>query len=134
MNTYVQNARFVNSQVKYPRYTDRRLGRRRILAGRSFLPPHMRQRLTTGEAAVLAIVSAEAKRHGICDLSYKEIGDRAGVKNTTVRNAIRLAVEEGWLSRQWRPVKHRKSDTNVLRIISKEWRLWMERGPGCKNL
>jgi hypothetical protein len=48
---------------------------------------------------------------------------------TTVQNAVREAVRLGHFSKEQRPVKGRKSQTNLIRIISREWLTWLERGP-----
>src|SRR5215204_3183501 len=55
------------------------------------LPPALASRFTTAENAVLAVVSAEVRRHGACTLTVGHIAALAGVSETTVRNAVREA-------------------------------------------
>jgi hypothetical protein len=92
------------------------------------MPPAMAARFTTGELAVLRIVVDEVRGRGLCDRSFPEIAARAGVCRTTAQNAIRQAAREGLLTVQRRPRPGRKNLANVVRIVSREWVTWMERG------
>jgi hypothetical protein len=103
--------------------------RRRMFARDGRMPPGVRAHYTEGEAAALTIIAGEIKRHGCCDLPIDRIAAQAGVGRTTVQNAIREARRLGHLSKEERPVKGRKSLTNVIRVISREWLAWIDRGP-----
>jgi hypothetical protein len=103
--------------------------RRRTLAGSSALPPNIRHFYTEGERAVLCVVSGEVKHHGVCDLFIDKIAATAGVSRTTVQNALSWAQRLGHVMVEQRPVHGRKSLTNVVRVVSLEWRTWIKRGP-----
>jgi hypothetical protein len=103
--------------------------RRRMLGGSSALPANLRHHYTEGERAALCIVAGEVKHHGICDLPIGKIAALAGVSRTTVQNAFREARLLGHITIEERPLHGRKSLTNVLRIVSSEWRTWIARGP-----
>jgi DNA-directed RNA polymerase specialized sigma24 family protein len=103
--------------------------RKRQLGGSSAMPDTIRHHYTEGQRAALAVVAGEVKHHGICDLPIDRIAAIAGVSRTTVQNAIREARDHGHLTIEARPRKGRKSLTNVLRIVSKEWCVWLKRGP-----
>jgi hypothetical protein len=116
---------------RYQRSADREASRRRrlMLSQDGAMPPHMRA-YTTGEAAVLTVIAGEVKRQGICDWPIDKIAALAGVCRTTAQNAMREARRRGHISVERRPVKGRKSDTNIVRIISREWITWIKLGPG----
>ncbi|TIR05338.1 MAG: hypothetical protein E5X37_27270 [Mesorhizobium sp.] len=80
--------------------------RKRRLARMQAIRPEFAGEFTEGESAALYIVMCDCRQHGKCDRSVKEIGDRAGVGPTTVRNALRKASRLGLLRvaerRQWR--------------------------------
>ncbi len=83
-----------------------RWARKRRLGDMAAIRPEFRNCFTEGERASLYIVMSDWRQHGRCDRSVKEIGDRAGVGPTTVRNALRKAKSLGLLRvterRQWR--------------------------------
>jgi hypothetical protein len=111
----------------------KRRHRKRTLGGSSALPDTMRHHYTEGERAGLCVVAGEVKRHGICDLSIKEISDRAGVGRTTVQNALHEARRRGHVQVTERPRRGAKSDTNVVTIVSAEWRDWIKRAPSAAH-
>lgn len=113
-----------------PERTKRR-HRKRMLGGSSAMPPNLRHCFTEGERAVLCIVAGEVKHHGVCDLSVKEIADRAGVDWTTTQNAIHEARRLGHVKVTERPQRGRKNLTNLVEVISAEWRAWIKRGPSA---
>src|SRR5207253_2796912 len=82
-----------------------------------------------GERAVLCIVSGEVKRQGVCDWPIDRIAAMAGVSRTTVQNALREAQRQLHVRIQHRPVPGRKSQTNVVYVIDREWRSWIRIGP-----
>src|SRR5919202_1824007 len=111
--------------------------RRRRLAYSGPLPPRLAARFTVGEAAALKVIADEVRAHGKCDRTLGEIAARAGVGRTTVQNAIRQAVKLGLVAVQERRRPGARSLPNVIRIVSAEWRSWLERGRkggGFKNV
>ncbi|MGH1575497.1 hypothetical protein ACRAWG_38870 (plasmid) [Methylobacterium sp. P31] len=102
--------------------------RRRRLACSGPMPPALASRFTQGQLAVLRIVGDEVARHGACGLCIDAIAARAGVCRRLAQAAIRLAEGDGLLTIQERRHQGRKSDPNVLRIISREWLAWLRRG------
>lgn len=111
----------------------KRRNRKRMLGGSSALPDTIRHYYTEGERAVLCIVAGEVKRRGICDLSIKEIADRAGVRRTTVQNAMHEGRRRGHLEITERPRRGAKSETNIVRILFTEWREWIKRAPSAAH-
>ena len=102
--------------------------RRRRLAFSGPMPPALGSRFTTGQLAVLRIVGDEVARNGACGLCIDAIAARAGVCRRLAQAAIRLAEGDGLLTIQERRHQGRKSDPNVIRIISREWLTWLRRG------
>jgi hypothetical protein len=107
--------------------------RRRRLASSGPLPPAIACHFTTGELAVLRIVGDEVAEHGACDRTLGEVAARAGVCRALAQQAIRKAAREELLTIEERPQPGRRSLPNVVRIISREWRTWLERGPGRRS-
>lgn len=99
--------------------------RRRRRTAQGPMPAHMCVSFTTGELAVLAIIAEEVRAHGRCDRSLAEIAARAGVCRSLVQRAIRVAAGFGLLVSQKRPMRGRKSMTNLVTIISVEWLAWL---------
>lgn len=105
------------------------------------MPPSLASRFTTGQLAVLRIVADEVKAKGVCGLCVDAIAARAGVCRRLAQIAIRLATGDGLLTVQERRHEGRKSSPNLIRVISREWQVWMKRarpsqakGIGCKTL
>jgi len=109
--------------------------RRRRLVASGPLPPPLAARFTWGEIAVMRIVGDECRAHGYCTLHIDAIAARAGVHRTTVQNALREAQGRGEvpgvpiISVQERRRAGQRSLTNIIRIISREWRDWLHKGP-----
>jgi hypothetical protein len=108
------------------------IARRRHLAASGPLPPSLACKFTVGELAALRIVSDEVREKGCCDRTLGEIAARAGIGRTTAQNAIRAAAAMGLLTVQERRRQGQKNLPNVVRIVSREWQLWIKRG-GQKN-
>jgi hypothetical protein len=102
--------------------------RRRTLAASGPMPPQLACRFTTGELAVLRLVADEVRTKRHCTLTLGEIAARAGVGMTTARNAIREAAGHGYLTIEERRRDKRPNLSNVVRIVSREWLAWIERG------
>jgi hypothetical protein len=115
---------------RYQCSPDRRASRdrRRTWAGAGLLPPNARGSYTPGETAVLTVIALEVKRRGFCDLPNDRIAATAGVCRTTVKNALRRAKDVADITVTERPVPGRKSLTNVVRIVSRKWLTWIQRG------
>ena len=101
--------------------------RRREHVATHSLPPHLAKQYTHGHNAVLRVIADEVLAHGVCDRSQNELAARAGVTRKVVKQAIRFA-EDDLLSVQRRSRSGRKHLTNVLRIISREWLVWLRHG------
>jgi hypothetical protein len=117
----------------------RSIGRRRQLAASGVMSPAMAANFTVSELAALKVISDEVMMRGCCDRSIAEIAARAGVGASTVRNAVRFAKLSGLLTVLERPRAGRKNLTNLIRIISAEWRTWLRLRPvrsgiGFKNV
>lgn len=110
--------------------------RRRMLGGSSGLPDTIRHHYTEGERAALFVVAGEVRKRGYSDLPIDRIAATAGVGRTTVQNALREARRLGHVKVELRPRRGQKNDTNIVRIVSKEWLAWLKRGPstGFKRL
>src|SRR5215203_406790 len=105
------------------------IARRRHLAASGPMPPSLACRFTVGELAVLRIVGDEVRQHGQCDRCVDELAARAGVCRSLVKNAIRMAARLGLLTVEERRRAGRRNLPNVVRIVSREWRAWLARGP-----
>jgi len=90
-------------------------------------------RLTTAGIAVLTVIAGEHKRRGLCDLSLKEIADRARTCRKTVKRVLKVAAILRLISIELRPVNGRKHLTSVIRIVSATWRRWLLRARGASN-
>jgi CRP-like cAMP-binding protein len=102
--------------------------RRRRWAASGALPPALASRFTLAEQAVLAVIAAENRKRGDCRLTNKEIADVAGVCITTVKNALRAARALNLLSIEERRLTAFRNASNVVRIVSPEWRTWLRLG------
>jgi hypothetical protein len=92
------------------------------------MPARLAAYFTPGELAALRIIADEVRDHGKCDLTLGKIAACAGVGRTTVQNAIRVAERLGLVAVQERRQPGARSLPNVIRIVSAEWRSWIERG------
>src|SRR3954469_22277623 len=120
----------VGSRPRSPAHMERR----RRWAASGCLPPALAARFTLAEQAALAVVAAEHRRRGDCRLTNKEIADVAGVSLTTVKNALRVARALGLISIEERRLTAFRNASNVVRIVSPEWRAWLRPGGGGKSV
>jgi hypothetical protein len=108
-----------------PRSPDRQasIERRRRQAMSGIVPAKIAASFTQGENAVLTIV---ARQGGACTLPIDAIAALAGVARTTVKRALRQARLVGLLLVRERRIPGRKSLTNIITIVSKEWLGWLK--------
>lgn len=112
----------------------RSLERRRHLAASGPLPPALATRFTTGELATLKVVADEVCQRGTCTLCTDAIAARAGVSNSTARNALRAARRLGILTVEERRRQGQRNDTNVIRVTDAAWTAWIARGGKAKPI
>ncbi len=112
-----------------PRAPGEVVARRRRVAASGALPPSIAALFTPAETAALAIVAAEVRRHGRCELALDVIAAIAGCSRSTVKNALRSAVVHGLVAVSVRPVRGAKNRTNVVTIVDPAWSAWLRR-PG----
>lgn len=118
------------AQVRFwPIRKRRKAGRRdmehrRRLAFSGPMPPALAARFTVSQLAVLRIVADVQP----CALSVIEIAERAGVSTRTVQMALRLAAGDGLVQIRERRLSAARNDTNIVTVISPEWRAWIARG------
>lgn len=105
--------------------TDDSLQRRRRWAASGRLPPALSARFTTAELAVLAVVAAEAARHGRCSLAHAHLAAVAGVSVSSVKRAMKAARDLGLVEIEVRRVSAFRNDTNLVQVVSREWLSWM---------
>jgi hypothetical protein len=113
-----------------PRSPDRArsLARRRAVAASGAVPSKIAASFTLGEVAALSVIAGEVKRAGQCELCQDSIAAQAGVCRRTAQNAIREAERLGLLTVEARPRPGQKSLTNIVAIVSQEWRTWLRLG------
>jgi hypothetical protein len=104
--------------------------RRRHLAVTSPLPSHLSRKFTLCEQAVLHITGWQVSLHGTCSLHVAAIAALAGTCPTVVRDAHRKARALGLLTVQERRRRGQRSLTNIVRVVSKEWRARIARKGG----
>jgi hypothetical protein len=101
------------------------IARRRRLAASGPMPPALAAHFTTGELAVLRIIGDAVRASGRCEMTIGEIAGRAGIGETTARNALRLAARLGFVTIQERRRRGAPNLSNVVRIVSPEWLAWI---------
>ncbi len=116
--------------VPRPRSPDRQrsLERRRRCAASGAIPAKLAAAFTLGEVAALSVIAREVQRRGRCELCLDSIAAQAGVCRRTTQNAVRQAERLGLVLVEARPRPGQKSLTNILRIVSQEWRAWLRLG------
>lgn len=98
--------------------------RRWAAAGR--MPPGIACKFTQGEQAALAVIAIEVTKRQTCAMAIGAIAAIAGVSTSTVKRAIRQAKALGFLTVQERRLSRFRSETNIVRVISKAWLSWLE--------
>jgi hypothetical protein len=116
--------------ARRPRSPDRQasLERRRRQAASGAVPAKIAASFTPAEIAVLTVIGRQCQGSGVCVLPIDAIAALAGCCRTSVQNALRQARGLGLILVKERRIPGQKSLTNVIRIISPEWRNWLERG------
>ena len=105
------------------------IARRRQHAATGPLPPNLAANFTIGELAVLKVISDEFSTRGVCDLSRNEIGARAGVALTVVKQAIKIAeLDHSMVQVTRRPRSGRRHLTNLIKITRDDWLVWLRKG------
>jgi hypothetical protein len=97
------------------------------------MPPALAAGFTQAEMAAFRIVSDEVRHHGVCALHIDAIAARAGTCRTTVKNALREARRLNLVTVQERRRAGQRSLTNIIHIISREWRDWLAKGGGVRK-
>lgn len=108
--------------------------RRRRMASSGPLPPHLAAHFTTGQLAVMRVVSDETRDRGKCAITIAEIAARAGVCRALVQQAMHVAAEIGLIRVIERRRQGQKNLPNVINVISAEWQAWIRRGPRAAPL
>jgi hypothetical protein len=102
--------------------------RRRLLSGSNVLPPQLRCAYTQGQTAVLCVIAGEVKNKGVCKLAIGTIASRAGVCRTTVQTTLHEARRLGHLSVEEVRIARDRNAPNIVKVVSREWLIWIERG------
>ena len=89
---------------------------------------------TMAELAVLTVIGRQCQRAGVCVLPVDAIAALAGCSRSTVKNAMRQARLLGLILVKERRIPGRKSLTNIISIVSKEWLGRLKLGVGVKRL
>ena len=108
--------------------TPESIERRRRWAASGSMPVGLAARFSVSEQAALAVVAEEVRRTGDCQLCISAIAGKAGIGETSVRNAIREAKNLGLVTVEERRVAMWRNLSNVVRIVSPEWCQWIDRG------
>src|SRR4051794_40913378 len=90
------------------------------------MPPKIACHFTLGEQAALAVIAVEVTKRGACSLVIGAVAALAGVSESTVKRALRQARALGLITIQERRLSRYRNDTNVVRVISREWLSWLE--------
>lgn len=103
--------------------------RRRRLAASGPMPPALACQFTIGELAVLRIVADECRQHGTCSAYIDAIAARSGTSRSVVKRALVRARALCLVSIEERRRRGQASLTNLVRVVSREWKSWIDRGP-----
>ena len=105
--------------------TPESLTRRRRMAAAGYLPPALAAAFTPGEQAVLAVIALEVGKRGKCTLALGHMAALAGVCLTVAKRALRQARTLGLVDVEERRLSRSRNDTNVVRVMSREWAAWL---------
>ena len=92
------------------------------------MPPKLAAHFTLGEQAALAVVAVEAAKRSACMLAIGAIAALGGVSEATVKRALRQGRALGLITVEERRLSRFRNDTNVVRVISREWLSWLRLG------
>ena len=101
------------------------LARRRRMAAAGYLPPALAAAFTSGEQAVLAVIALEVGKRGKCTLALGHMAALAGVCLTIAKRALRQARTLGLVEVEERKVSRSRNDTNMVKVVSREWAAWL---------
>jgi hypothetical protein len=113
---------------------ERSIRRRRTLAATWPMPPQMASLLTTSQVAYARIVADEVRRAGRCQLTLDAIAARGGMCRKTAKRAQDRLADLRWITVEQRPVRGQKHLANVVRVSSREWVCWIEKGPKPRRI
>jgi CRP-like cAMP-binding protein len=101
--------------------------RRLRLAYSGALPDKLaaRARLTLADMAVAVVISKQCGRRRFCDFPLDKIAALAGVCRKTAKRAVQHLCGQGLISVTERPQRPHWNDTNLIKIISREWLDWL---------
>ena len=99
--------------------------RRRAWSAGSWMPPGIAAKFTLAEAAAMAVILREIVDRGACAMPVGAIAARAGVSETTVRNARRQAEQLGLVVVEIRRVAYDRNRPNLITVLSRELSLWL---------
>jgi hypothetical protein len=74
---------------------------------------------------VLAVVAMEVGKRGKCTLALGHMAALAGVCLTVAKRALRQARLVGLVTVEERKVSRSRNDTNVVKVVSREWAAWL---------
>lgn len=104
------------------------IARRRRLAASGAVPSRLAAAFTVSELSALTVVAREVQRRGQCALYVDEIAAKAGTCRTVVQAALRLAQAAGLVRVTERRRTGQRSLSNLVEIVSPEWRQWLRLG------
>jgi hypothetical protein len=101
------------------------------------VPAKIAAHFTQGELAILTVIGRQVQRCQVCVLPVDAIAALAGVCRRLAQTAMREAERLGLLLVKERRIPGRKSMTNLVSIVSPEWKNWLRPGgrtTGCKKM
>lgn len=110
------------------------IAKRRRLAAAGPMPPELAQHFSTSELAVMQIVATQMREKGVLYWKLEDIAEAAGVRRTTVQNALRKASTLGLIELKERKRRGLPNLTNLVRVICKKWLTWIQRRGGFKKV